>query len=307
MYIAQAFKGKTDLWRYLIPVVLFFGLMALNFMAMYFLNLDFDKIVKEEIAAKGSNRFFFENLIPFAIFLGCLFFWVKMVHKQPLSALTTSRKKIDWGRFFFAFGLVGTFLIASILIDYFTNPEDYVWNFNLNKFLILAAISVVFIPLQTSFEEYFFRGYLMQGIGVWAGNRWIPLIVTSLIFGGLHYFNPEVAKLGNLIMISYIGSGFIFGIMTLMDEGLELALGFHAANNMVVALLVTADWTAFQTESILKDVSNPSLGWDVLIPIFIFYPILLFIMAKKYGWNDWKNKLFGKVEKPETLNVSEES
>jgi hypothetical protein len=32
-----------------------------------------------------------------------------------------------------------------------------------------------------------------------------------------------------------------------MDEGMELALGFHAANNLVSALLFTSDWSAFQT------------------------------------------------------------
>ena len=37
-----------------------------------------------------------------------------------------------------------------------------------------------------------------------------------------------------------------------MDEGLELALGFHAANNLIAVLLLTADWTAFQTHSILR-------------------------------------------------------
>ena len=37
-----------------------------------------------------------------------------------------------------------------------------------------------------------------------------------------------------------------------MDDGLELAIGFHAANNLIAALLVTADWTVFQTESILN-------------------------------------------------------
>ncbi len=307
MYIAQAYKGKTDFWRYLIPIVLFCGLMVLNYAVMQFLDLDFEKMIKEEIAAKGSNRVFLENLIPFVIFFGALFFWVKVVHNQPIKALTTTRKKIDWSRFFFGFSLVTIFSAGSILIDYYVNPEDYLWNFNLDKFLILAVISIILIPIQTGFEEYFFRGYLMQGIGVLAGNRWVPLVVTSVIFGGLHYFNPEVAKMGDIIMISYIGMGFVFGIITLMDEGLELALGFHAANNMVVALLVTADWTAFQTESIFKDISNPSVSWDVLIPIFIFYPILLFIMARKYAWKNWKQKLFGKVENQESLKISEES
>ena len=59
-------------------------------------------------------------------------------------------------------------------------------------------------------------------------------------------------------MIYYIGTGLFLGIVTLMDEGLELALGFHAANNLFTALLVTADWTAFKTYSIFKDMSDPT-------------------------------------------------
>ena len=108
-------------------------------------------------------------------------------------------------------------------------------------------------------------------------------------------------KLGYGIMVFYIGTGFFLGILTLMDEGLELALGFHAANNLTAALLVTADWTAFQTDSIYRDVSDPLLGLDVLIPVFIVFPILLFIFAKKYNWTDWKERLAGKVEEPIAL------
>jgi hypothetical protein len=97
------------------------------------------------------------------------------------------------------------------------------------------------------------------------------------------------------IMIFYIGTGFFLGVLTLMDEGLELALGFHAANNLTAALLVTADWTAFQTNSIYKDVSVPTLGWDILIPVLVIYPILLWVFSKKYGWTNWKDRLTGKV------------
>jgi hypothetical protein len=154
------------------------------------------------------------------------------------------------------------------------------------------------IPLQTSFEEYLFRGYLMQGIGVLAKNRWLPLVLTSVIFGGLHLANPEVDKLGNIIMVYYIGTGFFLGIMTLMDEGMELALGFHAGNNLITALLVTADWTVFKTNSVLKDISEPSAGFDVIAPVLILYPIFLLIMAYRYKWRNWGEKLFGKVEEP---------
>jgi hypothetical protein len=100
-------------------------------------------------------------------------------------------------------------------------------------------------------------------------------------------------------MVYYIGTGFFLGIMTLMDDGLELALGFHAANNLITALLVTANWTAFQTNSILKDTSEPAAGLDVLVPVFIVFPILLFIFSKVYKWKNWKEKLTGKVVDPD--------
>ena len=121
----------------------------------------------------------------------------------------------------------------------------------------------------------------------------------------MHIANPEVEKLGYEILVYYIGTGFFLGILTLMDEGLELAIGFHAANNLITALLVTANWTAFQTDSILIDISTPSLGADVYVPIFIVFPILLFVFSKKYGWINWKEKLTGKVEKPLMINQSE--
>ncbi len=100
-------------------------------------------------------------------------------------------------------------------------------------------------------------------------------------------------------MFFYIGTGFFLGILTLMDDGLELALGFHAANNLTAALLVTAEWTAFQTDSLYRDISEPELGWDVLIPLLVLYPILLFVFAKKYGWKNWSEKLLGRVQPPE--------
>jgi membrane protease YdiL (CAAX protease family) len=157
------------------------------------------------------------------------------------------------------------------------------------------VIGTLLIPIQTSTEEYVFRGYLMQGFGNLFGNKWFPLLMTSLIFGGMHLFNPEVTKMGNIILIYYIGTGLFLGVLTLLDEGLELALGFHAANNLVGALLVTSDWTVFQTHSILKDISEPQAGFDVILPVVVIYPILLYIFSKKYQWTNWKEKLFGRI------------
>ncbi|MGB1043458.1 MAG: CPBP family intramembrane glutamate endopeptidase, partial [Tenacibaculum sp.] len=80
-YIQQAYRGELGLWKYLIYPLFFFGLMGLNFVAISILDLDMDKMIQEQIATKGANRFLIESLIPFAIGLGLLFLWVKYIHK----------------------------------------------------------------------------------------------------------------------------------------------------------------------------------------------------------------------------------
>lgn len=302
MFIKQAFNYHHNFWRYLLGVAIIVLAVIIGQIPLaiaMFMKGGMDIFGMEEaemLQVLDSNLNLFLLLLTFAVGLFAIFFVAKFIHYQPIKTLTTTRKKMDWGRFFFGFGLIAIFSIAVTAVDYFSNPEDYLVNFQPAPFFIMLLIAVVMIPLQTSFEEYLFRGYLMQGIGVLVKNRWFPLVLTSVIFGGLHFFNPEVTKMGNIIMIYYIGTGFLLGIMTLMDEGMELALGFHAGNNLLTAVLVTADWTAFQTNSLLKDISDPTAGVDVLVPVLLVYPLFLYIMAKKYGWSDWKEKLTGKIE-----------
>lgn len=312
MFIKQAFNAKHEWWRYAIGIlIVIFGAIIgqIPFTAALFWESGMEMFTLSEAEMLGvldSNLSFFLLLLSFAVGLGVLLLVIRLLHQQKIIEATTSRQKMDWGRFFFGFGLIAVFTIVATLVDYNLRPEDFVWNFKLVPFLVMVVIALVMVPLQTSFEEYLFRGYLMQGLGVLSRTRWFPLIVTSVVFGGLHLWNPEVEKLGYIIMVYYIGTGLLLGIMTLMDEGMELALGFHAGNNLIGAMLVTADWTAFQTNSVLKDVSEPTAGPDILLPVLIVYPIFLFIMARTYRWKNWKEKLFGKVTEPETLKYSEE-
>lgn len=297
-YIEQAYKGQIGRWKYIIPAALFFGLLGLNTLTSILLDLDQSAMIEQQIKQSGKNFTFFTLLIPFLVFLVLLLLYVKFAHRQSLLSLTTSRNKIDWSRILFSFSVIAFFILAMTLVDVYLSPEDYKFNFDLSTFIPLAILAIILVPIQTSFEEYMFRGYLMQGIGVIAKNRWAPLAITSVVFGLVHVANPEVLKLGPVIMVSYIGVGFLLGLLTLMDEGMELSLGFHAGNNLITALLVTADWTAFQTDSILIYTGEPSVGFDILIPVFIIYPIYILIMAKKYKWKNWRERLFGKVQKP---------
>jgi membrane protease YdiL (CAAX protease family) len=307
MYIKQVFKNKHDWWLYLAGLALIVIAVVLGqiphtvvlFSKALQSGVDLGELDPNKMMQLlESNLNLFLMLLSFAVGLLGLFVVVKFLHKQSITSLTTSRSKIDWKRFWFAFLFWGFISIVMIMIDYLSSPENYLFNFQLKPFLILVAIAAVLVPLQTSFEEYLFRGYLMQGIGAICKNKWVPLIVTSVLFGMLHIANPEIDKLGYILLFHYVGTGFFLGIITLMDEGLELALGFHAANNLFTALLITADWTAFQTNSIFRDISDPDIGaFEIFSSVLIIYPILIFIFAKVYGWTDWKNRLIGPVAK----------
>ena len=301
IYIQQAYKGKKEIWRFIITTLIVMSPFILNIIFYLLLPEVFEAAI-EQNGSMNSNFDLLTSLATFAIFLGLLFILVRFLHQRSVTSLITSRKKTDWKRVFFSFGL-WFFISTSMLgLEYFFAPENYQWNFDLYPFIGLVIISLIFMPLQTSFEELLFRGYLMQEIGILVKNKWFPLFFTSILFGLMHSFNPEVEKLGPTVMVFYIGTGVLLAIITLMDEGTELALGFHAANNITAAIFITTNWTVFQTEALLLDTSEPKMNFQVLLPVLIIYPIVILIFSKIYGWTSWKEKLFGKITKPKQEN-----
>lgn len=304
MFIEQGFDKKNHFGKYILGsfIVIMVSLIGQMpwMLAIYFKTVIQDKKQfptddSTMMRVLDSNLTLFMLTLSFAFGLFALFFVIKFFHKQTILSVTTSRPKVDWNRILFSFSIWSIFTLIITLIAYNTTPELFIFNFETVPFLTLLLVGMIMIPIQTSCEEYLFRGYLMQGFANLSKNKWFPLLMTSIIFGSLHLMNPEVDKMGFSIMIYYIGTGLFLGVLTLMDEGLELSLGFHAANNLVGALLITADWTVFQTNSILIDKSEPDIFSSILLPVFIVYPILLFIFSKKYGWSNWKEKLSGQI------------
>lgn len=310
MFLEQGIKPENKFWKYVLGSVIiiiasFVGQIPFTVAMVYKSFTDKTAIPSDNDSAMKMfepNLTLLLVMISFVFALTAFFYVVRQVHNQSILSVTTSRRTVDINRIVFSFLLWAAFSTASFLFIYLNSPDQFILNFKPVPFLILVIIGTILIPIQTTTEEYVFRGYLMQGFAGLAQNRWFPLLMTSLIFGSMHWFNPEVTKMGNIIMVYYIGTGFFLGIITLMDEGMELALGFHAANNLTGALLVTSDWSVFQTHSIFIDLSEPSAGFDVIFPVVIIYPVLLLIFSKKYHWSNWKEKLTGDITLTEIKN-----
>jgi len=307
-YIQQANKGKNEPWMFLLTFLLTAGLFIYSLVIFLFFSDAIDLAKQQQMLFElmpSKNFWLAFNLLPFAFLLGLLFLLVKKLHQRSILSLTTSRKKVDWSRVFFSFSLIVLITLVSFGISYYNDPSEVVLQLDPVKFGILVVISLLFFPFQIGLEEYLFRGYMMQHLGVLLKNRWMPLCITSILFGVFHSANPEVGEMGYMIMIFYIGTGLLLGIMTLMDDGIELALGFHFGNNLLAATLVTSDWSALQTDAAFKFTATQagtSTLLDVILPVLVLYPIILLILSKKYNWNNWSQKLFGKVAVSSTKN-----
>jgi len=303
MFIEQAYKGNNKWWRIVVTTLLCSGIFIVNMILFFVLPDDLIQKGNDMAKSMSNTASLVLNLLPFAFLLGLLFLLVFTLHERSILSLTTSRRKVDFKRVFFSFGLIVVLTVLTFVVSYYMDNSEIVWNFQPNKFAILLILSLILFPFQIGLEEYLFRGYFMQQIGIAVRNRWTPLIITSIFFGLLHSANPEVTKMGYGVMVFYIGTGFLLGIMTLMDEGMELALGFHFGNNLMAAILVTTNYSALQTDALFKYTgkeNSADMLTEMIVSMLILYPILLFIMAKKYKWTNWKERLTGTVNKPAT-------
>jgi hypothetical protein len=133
----------------------------------------------------------------------------------------------------------------------------------------------------------------MQGFAALVKNRWFPLIMTSLLFGLMHAFNPEVKEFGFFTMIpQYVAFGLIFGIITILDDGIEAAMGAHTANNIFLCIMVTSESSALQTPALYQQYNiHPWMEFSALcITGIVFISILKVI----FRWDNF-SLLFGKI------------
>lgn len=232
-----------------------------------------------------ANFSLFLLLLSFVGGLIMLLLAVKFFHKrQPLTLINYSGK-IRSGRI--AFGFFVWFLLCFLveIIFIIIDPSPYEFHFSLTPFIILLIIALLILPLQTSFEELFFRGWLMQGLGHLFENKLSPLFLTSILFALIHSSNPEVVKYGYLPMMSYyLMAGLFLALITILDESLELALGVHFATNFYSAVFFTYEGAALQTPALFRSTEDANIILLNIAFVFIATAFVL-VAAKKYNWS----------------------
>ncbi len=301
------FRGKNAFWRYFVGVVAPFiaanVIGALPLAAVIITRtLEGSPMPQKggmpDFEAMGINLNvgFVLNIIPFLLGLLTIILLVKPLHNRSFQTVVNGGRKTRWGRVFMA-ALVWIVVSAVWMIySLKSDPGNFRINNTSTSLIVLAILALTLIPFQAAFEEILFRGYLMQGFAVLARNRWIPIVVTSLLFGLMHGLNPEVQQYGFLTMMpQYIFFGLVFAVLTMFDDGIEMAIGAHAANNIFLSVLITHDDMALQTPALYEQVQI--YPWKEFAGLVVMSVVFLVIMAIICRWKDIR-KLYARIIVP---------
>ena len=300
-FIDKAKDGNNSFSSYLLGIAL---IISVYLLGSYFLILDlqwnfgiesFDGVSQKEIVRiLGNNRFLAWLVVPFLFVALFLVIHTKFVHKRTVLSIFSGRENFDWKRVLFSFSLLFSVLSLFLFIQYLSS-DSLIFQFDLQKFIPLFFIAIFLLPIQTSCEELLFRSYILQGIKMRTKKNSIAILISGLMFGAIHIGNPEIAKIGYHIIVYYMLVGVFLALISLFDNGIELALGYHAANNVFAALMITNNWQAFQTDAVFMDNADPGMGLDTIFGILFILPLVFFILYKKYKWHSlkemWQDKL----------------
>ena len=159
------------------------------------------------------------------------------LHHRKLRSYFTAAPRFRWRLLLLGLGLfavvIGPLVLASVSLD----PKAPVAPIlaispHLGARLVYLAVVVTMFLLAAAAEELVFRGWLLKIAGAFVGDPRITLVASGVLFSLIH-LDPNIDA---FLMRLAMGVGLAW--MTLRLGGIEFAIGAHAANNILLLLLL---------------------------------------------------------------------
>ena len=290
-FLDLAKLGRTSVGLYVGGVALLIILYILGNLPLLldlqynYKGLLFDPENPMFISTYGSVRLLFAMLLPFVLVFFGLVLYLRYAHQRPFLTIFTAAAQFRWKRFL-SFGAVLVLFLLFALAEALLlgQTKELSWNFNAEHFFPLLIVALLMVPLQAAAEELIFRVYALHGLYLRTKSAWASILISALLFAFMHISNPEIAAMGYGLLLYYLMAGIFLALISVQDDGLELALAFHIFNNLFGVLVVSSSWHVFHTEALFLDQRPPgSLLLHLGSGLFIFAG-LYFVLAKIFNW-----------------------
>jgi membrane protease YdiL (CAAX protease family) len=179
-----------------------------------------------EMANSSGITYLFQG-IGIIVMLSAVYIVLRLIDKKRLKDIgliniKKGLKHLSYGLLFGAISMTLIFIILLIsknieVTNSFTHPQ-FSWS------TLTGLVLFIFVGLN---EELFARGYCMMVLNQ-TGKRWVPVVVSAIIFSAMHLGNPNVKLLGlfNIFLV-----GILFAYMVVKTNNIWMAIGYHITWN----------------------------------------------------------------------------
>lgn len=206
----------------------------------------------------------------------------KFIHKRSIQRMF-SLGKFNYKALYFGLIAWTILILFSSLVDVFVLHENYVFNWDINKWLIFLPVVLLLTPLQCISEEIFTRTYLMRLVYTRTQKKISVILIMTIIFALLHL--PNIAFIGNnlvsyfISLVSYLAISYLLTYLTYESQGLELSIGIHIANNIISFIVINSLGSYMGFIPSIFDVKSTNLYWGC-ISLILSSLILIAIYRK---------------------------
>jgi membrane protease YdiL (CAAX protease family) len=168
-------------------------------------------------------------LLTFVVWVGVFWGVVALFHKRGMASLLGGPKTKFLKCFGWAVLISAAFLIVTQTL--FPTGDRIVENIAFERWLALLPLGLFLMLIQVSAEEILFRGYLQQQLAAWINNRFVYMVVPSVLFGCAHFSTELGVTVGWMIVGATGLLGLFLADLTYRTGNLGAAIGVHFANN----------------------------------------------------------------------------
>ena len=199
-------------------VVAIFQLIGALVSGLDMTNIEAQKTIEQQVIMSFSSLL--------ATFLVILVF-MKFIEKEKLINLgfDTKNRLSD-----FIIGIV----IGAVIMSSGYLLLQYLGEINYEKTIIDSkeiVLSILLFTIVSVMEEMLLRGYVLRNLMI-SFNKYVALIVSSLIFAVMHGFNPNID---------------LFSMTNIFLAGILLGLSYIYTKNLWFPIALHLSWNLFQT------------------------------------------------------------
>jgi membrane protease YdiL (CAAX protease family) len=211
-------------------------------------------------------------ILLFALFL----IFIKVILKTKVTTFISDAPTFRYSLFFISFFIwLGAMVGATILLSFFKGYSIVATsNYRKGFYPLLVLLVLVLTPLQAFSEELLFRITLFRMLDKRASNG-IIILISSVLFGFAHLANKEVVLANSKVLVIsyYLITGAMFTYLVIKTRGSEIAIAFHTANNLFIALFVTYQGSTLENFALFK-LNRASIELDLIL-LFICSALVL--------------------------------